>query len=264
MSAGAEVRRRLIVAVLCLAAACRADAPRALADSGAAVGAAIGAAADTTDGCRQTAGVRPDTSIVIGTERSDAWRRAYASGVEFRCAVNATIAVRIAIAGDTSIPSLDSIVVRPESGAHPAQVIRLGSDMELPMPYAIDALQAIDLDADGHRDLMLGRSWGATGNTSYSIWRFDPQLQRFAADTALSSMVNPRPMLGRPCVMTSSNSSVRDDGRGMFCLRGGEWRLDSLESNTWDRAAGTVINEVRVRRGDSLVLVRRETRPDSM
>jgi hypothetical protein len=246
-----------------LAAACRGDAPRA-AESGAANGAAPVTASDGSDGCRQTAGVRPDTSIVIGTEQSDAWRRAFASGVEFRCAIDPALTLRVAILGDSTVPRLDSIVVRPVSGDRPVQVLRVNSDGELPMPYATNALQGIDLDADGHRDLMLGRSWGATGNTSYSIWRFDPRAQRLVADTALSSMVNPRPMRGRPCVMTSSNSSVRDNGSGMFCLRDGAWRLDSLESNTWDREASTVINEVKVRRGDSLVLVRREIRPDSM
>ena len=125
-----------------------------------------------------------------------------------------------------------------------------------------ETLNAFDLDADGYRDILVGKFWGATGNRGYDAWRFDPSTRRFVADTALSAMWNPNPIAGRRCVSTS-NTSARDDGMGVHCLHDGQWRLNSIETNTWNRDSNSVTHEVIVRRGDSLVLVKRETRPDS-
>jgi hypothetical protein len=218
---------------------------------------------DTIDGCVQTKGTRPDTSLTIGSEAAERWQRALARGAEYRCLITPQMQMRVVLVSDTTLPSLDSLLVfASDESIRPSQVLSVES-ADLPQPYIPDLLRAVDVDADGYRDLMMGTSWGATGNTAYAVWRFDPRTRRFAEDTVLSTMFNPSPVAGRPCVTTYSNSSARDDGSGLYCLRDGRWMLDSMERHEWDRTANAVVHTIAVRRGDSLVTVKRETVPDS-
>ena len=219
---------------------------------------------DSSDGCRQIGGQRPDTSLPPGLDARDAWQRAFARGAEFTCTITPTLALRVRVAGDTSLPSLDSIVVFEGAAPRRLQVLRLDGGSEVPSPETSHPLRAVDLDADGSADLMLGTSWGATGNVAYAVWRFDPRAHRFAADSALSSMFNPAPVPGRACVRTFSNGSAVDDDAGLYCLRAGRWILDSLESHRWNRDAHSVIHEISARRGDSLVVLRHDVQPDSL
>jgi hypothetical protein len=257
--------RRTILATLTLTAACAGDAPREASQTPGDTAAHGLVVADTIDGCEQTSGTRPDTSIALGSEAAERWARSLARGAEYRCVITPSTTMRFVIVGDTIIPGFDSILVYASAPAtKPVQVLSLQAQMgEMPAPFIPNLLQAVDLDADGHRDLMMGTSWGATGNTAYAVWRYDPLAHRFAADTALSSMFNPAPVPGRACVTSYSNSSARDDGTGLFCLRDGRWMLDSADEHEWDRQANAVIHTIRARRGDSLVVLKRETLPDS-
>ncbi|HKH91195.1 MAG TPA: hypothetical protein VKA54_05280 [Gemmatimonadaceae bacterium] len=259
------MRRSSLVLLVLLLAACRAEAPREGARSPA-TGRTSDLSAARTDGCSQTRGQRPDTSIRLGTPAADRWRHAMARGAEYRCVVHPSLTLRLRLVGDTTHPSLDSIVVLPETeSADVLQVLhREPGDAEMPLPYHTDVLSTFDLDADGFRDLLVGKFWGATGNRGYDVWRFDPVARRFVADSALSKMWNPSPIAGRRCVSTYSNSSARDNGTGVYCLHDGRWRLDSAEMNSWNRDSNSVTRSIMVRRGDTLVVVKTETRPDSM
>jgi hypothetical protein len=219
----------------------------------------------TTDGCRQIAGQRPDTAIRIGSPAADEWRRRVARGVTYACTIHPSLELRIVVAGDTSMPSLDSVVVFASGeSTRPLQLLhRHVGDAEMPLPHFTDVVRTIDLDADGWRDLLVGRFWGATGNTGYDVWRFDSISHRFIVDSTLSTLVNPDPVSGRPCVSTYSNSSVADDEMGVYCLHSGRWRLDSGESHTWLRDSNAIRHDIIARRGDSLVLVRSETKRDT-
>ncbi len=222
----------------------------------------------TTDGCTQIGGVRPDTTFTTGeldTPRAQAWERAATRGLEFRCTIDPSLTLRVTISGDTILPSFDSVLVRADSSHDALQVLhREPGEAEMPLPFHTDVLRALDLDADGHRDLVVGKFWGATGNRGYDVWRYAPAIRRFVADSALSAMWNLEPIRGRPCVRTSSNSSARDDATGVYCLRDRRWTLDSLEQNTWMRERHAVTHDVFARRADSLVRVRSETRSDSL
>jgi hypothetical protein len=220
----------------------------------------------THDGCVQTDGQRPDTTISLGTPGAERWRRAMAHGAAYRCVVHPSLTLRLRLVGDTTGPTLDSLIVLPDSDSAGAlQVLhREPGEAEMPEPYHTDVVTTMDMDADGYRDLVVGKFWGATGNRGYDVWRFDPTGRRFVADSELSKMWNPNPIAGRRCVSTSSNSSAPDDGKGVYCLRNGEWHLDSLEMNSWIRDSSSVRHTIMVRRGDSLVVVKAETRPDSM
>ena len=226
----------------------------------------LAAIADSkVDGCRQIAGQRPDTAIRIGSPAADEWRRRVARGISYACAIHPSLVLRIVVAGDTGSPSLDSVVVFASSdSSRPLQVLhRVAGDAEMPLPHFTDVVRTIDLDADGWRDLLVGRFWGATGNTGYDVWHFDSTSHRFIVDSTLSTLVNPDPVAGRPCVSTYSNSSVADDDMGVYCLHSGHWRLDSGESHTWLRDSNAIRHDIIARRGDSLVIVRSETKRDS-
>jgi hypothetical protein len=248
----------LLAAAACGGGASR-DVPRSARDSTA----PSLAVADTIDGCRQTSGTRPDTSITLGSDAAERWARALARGLEYRCVVTPSSEMRFVIVGDTTIPSLDSVrVYESATSDRPLQTLALESG-DVPAPYVPNLLRTVDLDADGYRDLMMGTSWGATGNTSYAVWRFDPRARRFVEDSVLSTQFNPEPVPGRACVRTFGNSSARDNESGLYCLHDGRWALDSAERNEWDRDANAVIHSILARRGDSLVTVKRETLPDS-
>ena len=74
--------------------------------------------------------------------------------------------------------------------------------------------------------------------------------------------MNPDPVAGRLCVSTYANSSAADDDVGVHCLHSGRCRLDSAESHTWLRDSNLIRHDVIARRGDSLVIVRSETKRD--
>src|SRR5829696_8001032 len=109
-----RLRAAMFPALLAVAA-CRAEGGRAgaaAADSGAVARAADTAAA-TIDGCRQTRGARADSTIRPGDlAAAEAWRRAFARGAEYRCAVHPSLpTMRLVVAGDTTGPSLDSLLL---------------------------------------------------------------------------------------------------------------------------------------------------------
>ena len=261
------MRPTLAVVLLGLLAACHAEPARDEARAGPSIG-APSVVDPTHDGCRQTRGQRPDTSIrILDSIATEAWRRAFVhGGAEYTCEIGPGVALRLVALVDSTQGTVDSIRIFASGDAsRPREVLRREpGEAEAPMPYHTDVLRAVDLDADGWRDLLAGKFWGATGNRGYDVWRYAPSARRFVADTALSRLWNPEPIPGRSCVRTWSTTSARDDVRGVYCLRAGRWSLDSVETNSWNRDSGTVTREITIRRGDTLVRVKRETRPDSM
>jgi hypothetical protein len=213
--------------------------------------------------CHQIAGPFPDTSLRDGTAAAASWRRTFARGAAYRCIVRATLPpVRLVIVGDTAAEWLDSLVIAPDSTGAPARQVLL-LDSTLPPPWSANAVQMVDLDADGYNDLLVGDSWGATGNTRYQVWRFNSLMGRFVEDRELSEVFNPSPVPGTGCVHTHSNTSFADGESALLCRRDGHWTTDSIETSTWNRQEHVIVHEIRIRKGGSLIVVKRTIRPDS-
>ncbi|MDB4906237.1 MAG: hypothetical protein JWO05_1021 [Gemmatimonadetes bacterium] len=216
-------------------------------------------------GCTQTAGERPDTSRAIGdTAATSAWRRRWAKGVEYRCVVNDSLPpFRILAIGD-GVWSMDSLrIISSTAGAAATQSIPLGADFEPPSPDEQRFLQVQDLDADGYADLLVGKSWGATGNTDYALWMFDPSSRRFVTDTSLATVPFTHVVAGQPCIWTSWNTSAFDDCRAMYCRRAARWVVDSTIEHALDRAKRQLITTFTARRHDSLVVTSRKVERDT-
>jgi len=88
--------------------ACRPASPPENTRTGAPTMRAPDFTAATYDGCIQTDGQRPDTTIRLGTPGAERWRRAMAHGAEYRCVVHPSLTLRLRLVGDTAGPSLDS------------------------------------------------------------------------------------------------------------------------------------------------------------
>ncbi len=63
---------------------------------------------------------------------------------------------------------------------------------------------AQDMNFDGYKDIRLMSWWGATGNTGYTYWLFDPSKKVFLENSDLSSLSNPTPELQTKTIATHS------------------------------------------------------------
>jgi TonB family protein len=194
------------------------------------------------EGCRMTRGPDPDDV------QHDSWQRWwYVPGpeVEFSCRIEPGRAPqRVVVTGDGHGWPRDLRIYRG-GAARPLQV--LAPDFEsLPMAGG-EFLSAIDLDADGYRDL-LAHAWSGTAGITWFVWRWDPRRARFAADSALSALPNLVPVPGRPCVHGGSGSLEE------LCLQRGRWT--TMAEETSERAAdGRCMDVRRERRGGRMVEV---------
>jgi TonB family protein len=193
------------------------------------------------EGCRLTRGPDPADYQHDGWNR---WWRAPGTGVEFSCRIEPGRAPqRVVVTGDGHGWPHDLRVYR--GAARPLQV--LAPEFESSPLAGGEFLSAMDLDADGYRDLM-AHAWSGTGGLVWFVWRWEPRRGRFAADSVLSALPNLAPVPGRPCVRGGSGSLEE------LCLRAGRWI--TMATVTAERAAdGRCMDVRRERRGGRMVVV---------
>lgn len=211
--------------------------------------------------------VRTDTpparvagDTVIG-EFSEDLRR----GAVFRCTLRrGAQPVRVVLRADPDGVPVRAEVFDPASAARPRQVLRISAN-EAPRRGG-EILEAVDLNADGWMDLMLMSWWGATGNTGYEVFVYDPAARRFTKSQVLSAQSNPEPIGGRPCVRTHAVGGMAGmiHDQDEFCWRGGVWVHVRSESQVWDRERSTdsvyvFRRTIRARRNGRLQTVRVQT-----
>lgn len=83
-------------------------------------------------------------------------------------------------------------------------VQKLEAGMGEPPPRSGNFFGAQDMNFDGYKDIRLMSWWGATGNTGYTYWLFDPSKNIFVENTDLSSLSNPTPELQSKTIATHS------------------------------------------------------------
>lgn len=219
----------------------------------------------TNIGCDQVSAQRLQTSALFGDSvQGSAPRSVNTLDREYRCVVNSSMpAYRVILTQDPTLSSGAILFVPDTPRATPTQVISMAPEFEIPDWVTNDALRVIDIDADGDGDLLVGKSWGGTGNTDYGLWFFDSELRRFVVDTSMVSAPFSNVVPGRACIWTHWHFSVSDGGTTMQCRRGGRWFVDSAITTTWDRKKHRVIETTETRRGDSIVAVKTRVIPDS-
>ncbi len=76
--------------------------------------------------------------------------------------------------------------------------------------------EAIDMNFDGYKDIRLLSWWGATGNTGYDIWTYNPEKNIFERSDDLSNLGNPIIDYAKEEIHTSS----RGGHAGMIYRKG--------------------------------------------
>jgi hypothetical protein len=132
-----------------------------------------------------------------------------------------------------------------------------------PLPRDRAFLRSDDVDADGWGDLELLSSWGATGNTAWQVWRFDPRGGRFVYDEALSRLSNFRPLPGGRCYesTTAGDLAGRVYTKERLCRDGDSLQVVWSERQTADSSGRFLIRTTTERRGGRLETVRTDTLP---
>ncbi len=107
-------------------------------------------------------------------------------------------------------------------------VQKIEAGMSEPPPRGGNFFEAQDINFDGYKDIRLMSWWGATGNTGYRYWLFDPSKNVFVENSDLSSLSNPTPELQTKTITTHSvggmagciynNATYKFDGDGKLIL----------------------------------------------
>lgn len=103
-----------------------------------------------------------------------------------------------------------------------------------------------DLNFDGYNDLKVLRSQGATGNTTYTVWMFDPKTSQFILNKQLSNLMNPTPNPKTETLTSFSNSSAADWGHQTYVWKNGQLMLIHEVIQNFEHVSETVsctINE---------------------
>jgi hypothetical protein len=187
-----------------------------------------------------------------------------ARGIPFRCTLRpGGPQVRLVLRGESSIPTTVQVFL-PPGASRPLQTLTVDNDQG-----AYEGNELVvgeDLNGDGWMDLRVNTWYGSAGQMS-DVFRFDPSARRFVPDTALPG-ANVRRLAGRPCVRTSTKSSVWDYSTADYCWSGGAWVQtrtfrQELVRDGRDFRAERVIRTLGERRGGRMQVVRMDTVPES-
>lgn len=124
---------------------------------------------------------------------------------------------------DGDLLRVQRLEVRRSGEAAPLQVID-GLQTETPWAAPEAALQALDMDFDGHPDLRLMVFRAAGPNTPWLHWRFDPALARFVASAALDALSPTRFDAERQRVIVDWRDSAARSGSDAYV-----WQGDALQ-----------------------------------
>jgi hypothetical protein len=106
---------------------------------------------------------------------------------------------------------------------------------------------AQDMNFDGYKDIGLISWWGATGNTGYTYWLFDPSKNIFVENSDLSSLSNPTPELQTKTIATHSVGGmagcIYNNGTYKFDVKG-KLILIRSEKQDYDEASKSFVKTI--------------------
>jgi hypothetical protein len=193
------------------------------------------------------------------------WEPSLTHGAEYRCTMRRdgpTLRVFLAASGGGLPLAVRVYPAGPARG--PLQVLPLDANSR---PLGSESpLDARDLNGDGWVDLAVLTDGGSAGSI-YTVLTYLPRERRFMADTAVSTLANPEPVRGRPCVRWFWAGGLAGEAytKGVTCWTGRRWVHVRLDTSDMLRAArptsrGVVLERIsRARRGGRLRVVSVDT-----
>jgi hypothetical protein len=107
------------------------------------------------------------------------------------------------------ITSMD--VIQKLDGKEKKQILQLPGRPDVPMLGSFldnRYLLHLDLNFDGYEDLMLRMGAGATGNTSYAVWLYDPKTAGYVYSDAVSRFTTPEVYPSEKVLSSHSNGGA--------------------------------------------------------
>lgn len=116
---------------------------------------------------------------------------------------------------------------------------------------------AEDVNFDGYKDIRLTSFWGATGNTRYTYWLFDPSKNLFVENKRLSELSNPTPDVETKTITTRSVGGmagcIYDNGIYKFNEKG-ELVLIREEKQDWVEASKSFLKTISQLKDGAMVV----------
>ena len=154
----------------------------------------------------------------------------------------------------------DNVVERIEiqQGEEPRIIQTLATpenSMSESPPKGSEYFKTEDLNFDGYQDVMLLNWWGATGNTGYFVWIFNPSEKKFFFSKEFSEVSNPKSLPETREVATTSVGGmagrVHDFGRYRWI--DGKPTLVWEEHQDWLEKERCFVKVIKERRGCEMV-----------
>ncbi|MFA4954419.1 MAG: hypothetical protein WC641_03855 [Patescibacteria group bacterium] len=165
------------------------------------------------------------------------------------------------LAKKDTIILIDAIDVIPVGAAAATQVLT-ADPAESPLDGANSSyLNVEDLNFDGYKDLELLSSQGATGNTVFIVWLFNPKLSAFVSNETLSNLMNPVPDPKTKTIKSFSNSSAADWSQQTYAwkderlvlvhevIQSYEYASETVSCTTSEYSNGKKVKTVKINEG---------------
>jgi hypothetical protein len=136
--------------------------------------------------------------------------------------------------------SIHQIDVIPTGGATTTQVLIVDSVDSSIDDTDTSYARVEDFNFDGYKDFSFISSRGATGNSIYTVWLFNPQLSRFVLNKELSDLMSPVPDPKTKTIRSFSNTSAADWDDQTYIWKDGRLMLVHEVSQNYEYATATI------------------------
>ena len=229
---------------------------RAIVGSAFTVMACVGSRGDADSARRADSMAAADSAFFADNDSRE--RCEFTAPHRWQCRVSPAIRVDVTMQLDTTDTTgsnpLQSLEIRPVRGDVGRHSLAVGETMG-----TLDGSEITmsDLDGDELGDLLLQLPYGHPNNTVQVIWRYQPAAKRFVIDSVLSGESNVTSD-EKGCVRTSGYLGMSHQTDNRLCLKGQDWIEVARHDQIVDEKTSVFMEYFYERRGDSLVLVKKQ------